>query len=301
MRWRVLLAPIALLTAGATSAVAQTPPVTAPSRAAQPPVAAPSRADSMLARGRLRAAEDALYAAVAATPRDPAPRGALGRYLASRGRFTIAQVLYEEAQRFGATRRIVARAIAEMAPYRPDTAQRGRGGTVRFAFAEDGMMLGSFVAESAPAANAPAVAASAAGATGVPVPVTIDPRRTGFAVRDTAGVPRELRIGELRIPVRSPAIDSTIPAGELRVGVDLLWRYGFIFDERAGTLTLGGRASRSDRPVSYVPLMITFPGIAFVPSPGLAPIPMERAGARRWVRGTRWWLDPEQGALVVER
>jgi hypothetical protein len=258
-------------------------------------VAAPSRADSMLASGRLRAAEDALYAAVAASPRNPAPRGALGRYLASRGRFPIAQVLYEEAQRFGATRRIVARAIAEMSPYRPDTAQRGRSGTVRFTFAEDGVMVGSFVAETAPRANRPA------GEAGLPVSVTIDPRRTGFAVRDTAGVPTELRIGELRVPVRSPAIDSTIPAGELRVGVDVLWRHGFIFDERAGTLTLGGRASRTDRPVSYVPVMITYPGIAFVPSPGIAPIPMEKAAARRWVRGARWWLDPEQGAIVVER
>ena len=291
MQWRVA---IALLTLFGEPAATQ-------ARGTPPPVAPPSRADSMLARGRLRAAEDALYAAVAANPRNPAPRGALGRYLASRGRFPIAQVLYEEAQRFGATRRIVARAIAEMAPYRPDTAQRGRSGTVRFAFAEDGVLLGSFLAEAArgassqPGANAPASEASSL------VPVTIDPRRTGFAVRDTAGAPTELRIGELRVPVRSPVIDSTVPAGEVRVGVDVLWRYGFIFDERAGTLTLGLRAGRSDRPVSYVPVMITFPGMAFVPSPGLTPIPMERAGARRWVRGARWWLDPEQGALVVER
>jgi hypothetical protein len=48
------------------------------------PQAAPSRADSLLARGRLWAAEEALYKAVDAAPRAPAARGELGRYLASR-------------------------------------------------------------------------------------------------------------------------------------------------------------------------------------------------------------------------
>ncbi len=244
---------------------------------------APSRADSMLARGRLRAAEDALYAAVAAAPRSPAPRGALGRYLASRGRFAIAQVLYEEAQRFGADARIVRRAIEEMRPYRGDSTASGTA-TVRFAFADDGRTLGSFRAETGDGAS---------------VVVTVDPRITGIVARP--GIPAELRIGTIRVVTRGAVIDPTVAEGEVRVGVDLLWRHGFLFDERAGTLTLRGRVGRSGGAVSYVPVMLTFPGLALVPSPGLAPIPVEQEAARRLVRGARWWLDAGQGALVVER
>jgi hypothetical protein len=248
-------------------------------------VAAPSRADSLLAVGRLRAAEDVLYAAVAAAPRRPAPRGALGRYLASRGRFPIAQVLFEEAQRFGADARVVARAIAELRPYRADSAVRGTA-TVPFAFAEDNRFIGFFRAGSAD---------------GRSVTVTLDPRLTGFVVRAAATAPTELRLGELRLPLRTPQEDATIPEGEIRAGLDLLWRNGFLFDERMGTLTIGWRAGRSGGVVTYVPVMLTFPGLSLVPRPGIPPIPLELEAARRLLRGRRWWLDAEQSALVVER
>ena len=88
------------------------------------PEAEPSRADSLLARGRLWAAEEALYAAVASAPRAPAARGELGRYLASRARFTIADVLFREALRFGADTAGVAQALMAMAPYRPEIDRR---------------------------------------------------------------------------------------------------------------------------------------------------------------------------------
>jgi hypothetical protein len=250
--------------------------------------AVPSRADSMLAVGRLRAAEDALYAAVAASPRTPAPRGALGRYLASRGRFPIAQVLYEEALRFGADRGIVARAIADMRPYRPDSgaARSGAAATVRFVFAEDGRFVGALRATTRE---------------GRGVTVVIDPGITGFAVRTADRAPAELLVDGFTVPVRTPRSDPALAEDEVRAGVDLLWRHGFLFDERAGTITLGGRVGRMGGTITYVPVVLTFPGMALVPRPGIAPIPMERDGARRLVRGARWWLDAEQGALVVER
>lgn len=72
----------------------------------------------MLAMGRLAAAEEALYAAVDARPRSPSPRGALAAYLASRGRFKIAEVLFDEAQRFGASPQAIRAAKERMAPYR---------------------------------------------------------------------------------------------------------------------------------------------------------------------------------------
>jgi len=92
------LAAVALLL-GACAAAAQ---------AQQPRLAEPSRADSLLAQGRLAAAEDALYAAADAKPRDPGARGALAAYLASRGRFT---------QRFGADPSRVRLARAAIEPY----------------------------------------------------------------------------------------------------------------------------------------------------------------------------------------
>lgn len=91
-------------------------------RGAPPP--GPSRADEYLAVGRLALAERELYAAVAAEPRQPAPRGALARYLASRGRFRIAEELFLEALRFGADTPSVARAMAAMEPYRAPVERR---------------------------------------------------------------------------------------------------------------------------------------------------------------------------------
>jgi hypothetical protein len=116
-RARVALAAIAIATStSAADAAAQT--------RRELPVAAPSRADSLLARGRLRAAEDALYAAVNGDPRAPAARGELGRYLASRARFTIADVLFGEALRFGADTPSVARARMAIAAFRPEVDRR---------------------------------------------------------------------------------------------------------------------------------------------------------------------------------
>ena len=48
-----------------------------------------SRADSLLRQGRVFAAESLYYYAVKKTPRDPAARLALGRYLAARGALKI--------------------------------------------------------------------------------------------------------------------------------------------------------------------------------------------------------------------
>ena len=58
-------------------------------------------ADSLLAEGRLAAAESAYYAAVRKAPRDPVARTALGQYLAARGGTRAGAVLIEEAQFFG--------------------------------------------------------------------------------------------------------------------------------------------------------------------------------------------------------
>ncbi len=60
-----------------------------------------SRADVLLDSGLWPQAEDAYYAQSRANPRAPAPRAALGRYLAMKGAVLPGTILIEEAQRFG--------------------------------------------------------------------------------------------------------------------------------------------------------------------------------------------------------
>jgi hypothetical protein len=140
------------------------------------PVAAPSRADSLLARGRLWAAEQALYSAVDAAPRAPAARGELGRYLASRGRFTIAEVLFREALRFGADTPAVAQALMAMAPFRPEVDRRRIPG-VHLPAAESAREAARLAAR----ATASFTAASSAAASSTAAPGAVGPSRAADA------------------------------------------------------------------------------------------------------------------------
>lgn len=67
--------------------------------------------DSLLAAGRLIAAESAYYATARSNPRDPVARAALGRFLAARGATRVGAVLLEEARTFGGDSTSIARAL----------------------------------------------------------------------------------------------------------------------------------------------------------------------------------------------
>src|SRR5687768_17795840 len=71
-------------------------------------------ADSLLAEGRLAAAESVYYAAVRQHPRDPLARAALGRFLAARGGTRAGAVLLEEAQFFGGDSAALARSLVPL-------------------------------------------------------------------------------------------------------------------------------------------------------------------------------------------
>lgn len=321
--------PALALALGAPSAAAQLP-----SAGRVPPnaVTEPSRAQALLAAGRLAAAEQELYAAVEANPRQSAPRGELARYLASRGRFRIAEVLLDEALRFGADPAIVARALAEMAPYRAPSERRAIPGlrlpgplaarereraargwaeavdgaetTVAMTMTEDGRtLLRLEVATEAGRAWA-----------------TVDPRMEGLAVasaEDPAvpvrafgargnGAPvlvPELRVGARTLRWLDAYVDPSVPAGEVRIGIDLFWRLRAIVDERAGTLTLPPAAARPPVPASAVriPMLLGFPGLQLVERPGLAPVAIEGAEGRALLRGGRWTIDPEAATVDVVR
>ena len=74
----------------------------APARTlAQESVLLASEADALIDAGRWADAEEMLYAAVRARPRDPIARARLGRYLARKGALRPGLVLIEEAAEFG--------------------------------------------------------------------------------------------------------------------------------------------------------------------------------------------------------
>jgi hypothetical protein len=258
-------------------------------------LAAPGRADTLLAQGRLAAAENALYAASDARPRDPAARGALAAYLASRGRFTIALVLFDEAQRFGADPHRIRLAREAILPY-TSAAAAGEETTVPLTPARTPTLLGLVPVRSVRAAPATQLAG-------------IDPNRTGLTMGELAatrfdvqrGRPlRELWVGERRLLRLRVTVDSTLAPDDVRLGLDVLWPLAPRFDERAGVLTLG-RAVQVPAGATQIPWLLTFPGLQLVPRIGEPPVRIESAAARALLRGTRWQIDPRQATIVVER
>jgi hypothetical protein len=302
--------------------------------AQRPELPPPSRADELLAVGRLALAEKELYAAAAAEPREPAHRGALGRYLASRGRFIIAQVLFQEALRFGADTPTVARALAAMDPYRTpaerrpvpgvrrptavrarDQARSARGGmetidgvetTVPITMTEDTRTLARFRARG----------------TRDSVWVTLDPAREGIAVSSAddsalvmeafggrgAGTPvliQEIWVGERRLAWLDAYVDPSVPPGEVRIGLDLLWRWRAVIDERSPapvlTLPFAGARTMVTARSFHLPIVLRFPGLWLVPQPGVEPFMLESARGRAYLRRARWQFDPGTSTLIVER
>lgn len=310
------------------------------------PVAPPSRADSLLARGRLRAAEDALYKASNANPRNPAARGELARYLASRARFVIGDVLFAEALRFGADTPSVAQAMMSIAAYRPEVDRRRIPG-VRLPAAEAAREAARLAARADAAAStatgaAAATAASAASAVTVTVPMRFTSDGSGigtFEVRGPGGVRRAmldpyvqgimvgraddaalaprsfgatddgapLLIPELWIGARAlrgveARVDGRLAPDEIRVGIDVLWPYVPLFDERSGTMTLAAeRARRASPDAVQIPIALAFPGIWMVPVVGESPVSIASPRGRALLRESRWWWDASQATLVVER
>lgn len=254
-------------------------------------------AERLLAAGRLAAAEDALYAAADARPRAPEPRGALAMYLASRGRFRIAEILLEEAQRFGASAASVRRALASFAPYRV-VAVPGPETTVPIMPVLDARALwelpvriggASYAVRFDPGVRGVRVGRGAAAALGV--------RGRVPQVRD------DVWIGERRLARVELTVDSLALPDEIRIGLDALWAFHPLVDERTGTLTLGRapNASRLAGRVDQIPFVLTFPGMLLVPTAGQPPIGLETRAARALLRDTRWQLDAATATLIVER
>ncbi len=306
--------------------------LTAPAAAQRAlPVAPPSRADSLLARGRLRAAEDELYRAADASPRAPQARGELGRYLASRARFVIADVLFAEALRFGGDTVSIAQALIAIAPFRPEVDRRRI----------PGMRLPRVEAarEAARLASRAESPLSVSGVVQVPVTflrdgralarfevrgpggtrtAVLDPSVQGLLVAsaaDSALAPRtfgamgagapllvpELFIGAQPLRGVEARVDSTVPAGEVRMGLDVLWFLRPVFDERNGTMTISAELRKAAPGALHLPFQLGFPGMLVVPVVGQAPVPLASPRGRALLQRSRWWWDGPLATIVIER
>ena len=237
-------------------------------------------ADSLLAEGKLPAAESAYYAEARVKPKNPTVRAALGKFLAARGGTKAGAVLLDEARFFGGDSTALARALVplfvrmgdyqQLAMLRPDVLtpaerQRARwlvanppqarlqGNSVVLTYQAmgDGRGLGTIP-----------VRIGKAGAQGSEVIAIIDPRVSGLVLpswlrRDlrlfgnngpqTLAVAEQLRLGGAtftNVPVVVGNADE-----RARIGFDVIAPFYPRFDSRNGMLAL----QRVDRRASAPP------------------------------------------------
>ncbi len=283
----------------------------------------PSPAERAIAVGRLDVAEALLYDAVARAPRQPAARGALGAFLASRGKFLPGATLLDEALYFGADSATVEARLLEIYRW---TGEYGRLAALQHAplsaeRRECYARTGTTQAGGAAQATVPLrpndelgigrITITIAGVTldadvqptmsGIELPSSVEVRSaiepTGVRGDTTFGVARTLRIGDVTL---GPVPVALVPHPRVaRLGLDVLSLLTPTFDTRNGTFTV--RAQPYKPAGELLPLMLTFPGVSFVAGDATAPVALHEPAGRAALRGTRWTLDVTGGAIVIER
>jgi hypothetical protein len=280
----------------------------------------PSAAELAIATGRLDVAEAALYDAVSRSPREPAARGALGAFLAARGKFLAGATLLDEAMQFGAdTATIEAR---ELEVYRwtgefgriPDLRTARMPEPQRAAFRRAARAAtGGAAADTVPLApnealglgrivltvrGARADADVDVGGNGVTLPSSaamIRAIEAAGARGDTTFGVATVDIGRVRI---GPIPVRLVPGiGVAKIGLDVLSLLTPTFDRDARRLVV--HAAPYAAPGARLPLLLTFPGVTFVAREGTAPVALDTPAGHAALRGTRWTLDVAAGAIVV--
>ena len=303
-----------------------------PRLGAQNPVA---RANALLSSGRMFAAESLYYAAVRRSPRNPAARLALGRYLAARGALRVGAVLMEEARFFGADSGEVA---AQLAPV--------------YARLGDYRALASLPATPLPPAERARAAwlrdhsPSVSGPDSTTVPyrsgegktlarialrigtdtliATVDPHSAGLTLdtvwahreqvkhfsgtrgeaslssvsRGTAGVVLALTLGDLTVSNVPARFAPQRSARAATIGPDLLGTFAPTADPVAGTIVLrkSGRISGSRRG-RHIPTLVLPSGLWLARGGTL--VRLVDPTTLRLLRTGPWTLDPRRGEIVV--
>ena len=284
----------------------------------------PSAAELAIATGRLDIAEAALFEEIRRAPRAPTARGALGTYLAARGKFQVGITLLEEAIQFGGdSAQIEARLLevfrwttqydraailmnARLAPEAREAMRRSVGTTPGGALSSTVPLLPNEAfglgrvwivigTERIEADVQPLL-------TGIQLPATlalfgaVEP--VGARGDTTYAVARTIAIGGTLF---GPVPVTLVPSlGTARIGLDVLAQLTPTFDFAAKTLTVGALRLAPPRAERW-PLLLTFPGVSFVAAEGTAPVLLHSPAGRSAIRGTRWTLDPGTGSIIVER
>lgn len=281
-------------------------------------------ADSLLAEGRLAAAESVYYAAVRQHPRDPLARAALGRFLAARGGTRAGAVLLEEAQFFGGDSAALARALVplyvRLADYellerlRPDVltaAERRRAiwlaGHQREARLRDSVVVMSYraigdgrgigtVIVRLGKSELPAVIDPRVSGLVVPSAVRSDVRAFGKEGPNTIGVTEVIRVG----PVTFSNIPTLIgnPDESVRIGFDVIAPYYPGFDPAKGLMTLRRVDRRAPAPQGIrVPALYDNNGLRILI--GNRWQPTTANGPSMLLATRRWMWDWKLGDVVL--
>jgi hypothetical protein len=280
-----------------------------------------SAADVAISQGRLDDAEQLLFAASSRATHEPSARGALGSYLASRGKLRIGTVLLEEARQFGGDAQEIEARLARIYPWLGDWSSVA--GLKHYAPSGPEHDRARWLAGHAMTVSGPDSLVVPTEPNdlyglgrivllfhGAPMQVDIDPNVEGlvlpswpivtgaseqFGMRDSAtvAVVREFSIGTLHFSnVRAKLAPDAHPA----IGLDVLAALEPTFDLAARRLTL------RRKPVAVagdtVPVLLGFPGVKIVARSGSPPVPIESAGGRAALRGGRWTFDLKRGAIV---
>jgi hypothetical protein len=292
-----------------------------------------ARADSLLRSGRVALAESLYYDAARRRPRDPAPRLALGRYLASRGALRIGAVLIEEARRFGANPAAVAVHLA------PLYTQLGAWQSLRELSAapltsgerERAQWIGDRMSaiagpESATVALLVARAPGALGAVVIrmgasdSVVADIDPAARGIVidhsrrtppslrrfaggstdVRQMAGLIEQASIGDVAFTNLPVTFASLGDVDRARIGLDFLSRFSPTLDRARGRVILRRTGRLGARPPgTRYPLFVDAATGARVPRAGRLDPLVTALGAE--LRARSWTIDARLGELVLHR
>ena len=291
----------------------------------------PPAAELAVSFGRLDIAEQELFDASRRAPREPAARGALGLFLASRGHLKVGAVLLEEARQFGGNASAIDARLAHIYPWYGawklvslmptarsfDPAEYDRA---RWLAVHPGAVHGPdsvvVALEPSEAPKETAFGRVALNIDGTIVQADIDPNVEGVVLPAgnnvlgsmqlfgtmrgtgaTLGVSYAIGIGAIslsNVPVRFDG------GARARIGFDVLSPFAPTFDQAAGQLTLRVRAAAPVGSES-IAFLLGFPGIRIAARPALPLVPIESEAGRAALRGTRWTFDLRRGAFTLER
>ena len=295
--------------------------------------------DSLLATGKLSAAESAYYAVVQVRPRDPQARRQLGRFLAQRGAVRVGAVLLEEARQFGADPATIARDLIPL--YRALGDYRALSTLPSSPLSDGERAQAVWLVAHPPSLDAAAGAPASGGGgdslvvvykpaadpsilgtivltvNGRAIEARIDPSRRGIFIDPRAGPAQRLRQFAARAGGAIPAVADSVQIGTLKmvnvpvflttlpervdalIGIDELQRFAPSFEPRTNRLTL--------RLAGSVPM--TTPGIRVPTLTTVADVQVLQAGRlvpistpafAELLRTKRWTFDARRGAIVFE-